>query len=55
MERYGGENEKILEIGRNTKMDIREIGINGANWIWLAQNRVQWQAFVNMVTNLWVP
>jgi hypothetical protein len=39
----------------NIKMDLREIGINGANWIWLAQNRVQWWAFVNMVMNLWVP
>jgi hypothetical protein len=26
----------------NTKMDLREIGIDGANWIQLAQNRVQW-------------
>jgi hypothetical protein len=32
-----------------------EIGIDGANWIWLAQDRVKWQAFVNMVMNLWVP
>jgi hypothetical protein len=37
------------------KMDLREMGINGANWIWLAQDRVQWRAFVNMVTNLQVP
>jgi hypothetical protein len=37
------------------KLDLREIGINGANWIQLAQDRVQWQAFVNMVMNLWVP
>jgi hypothetical protein len=36
----------------NIKMDLREIGINGVNWIQLAQDRVQWQAFVNMVTNL---
>jgi hypothetical protein len=36
-------------------MDLREIGINGANWIWLAQDRVQWLAFVNTVMNLWVP
>jgi hypothetical protein len=28
-------------------MDLREIGIHGVNWIWLAQDRVQWQAFVN--------
>jgi hypothetical protein len=39
----------------NIKLDLREIGINGANWFQLAQNRVQWQALVNMVMNLWVP
>jgi hypothetical protein len=39
----------------NIKMDLREIGINGANWIQLAQDRVQWWAFVNTVMNLWVP
>jgi hypothetical protein len=39
----------------NIKMDLKEIGINGANWIQLAQDRVQWRAFVNMVMNLWVP
>jgi hypothetical protein len=27
----------------NIKMDLREIGIDGANWIRLAQDRVQWQ------------
>jgi hypothetical protein len=36
-------------------MDFREIGINGANWIQLAQDRVQWRAFVNTVMNLRVP
>jgi hypothetical protein len=36
----------------NIKMDLREIGIDGANWIWLAQERVQWRAFVNTVMNL---
>jgi hypothetical protein len=25
----------------NIKMDLREIGINGANWIQLAQDRIQ--------------
>jgi hypothetical protein len=39
----------------NIKMDLREIGIDGANWIQLAQNRVQWLAFVNTVMNLRVP
>jgi hypothetical protein len=33
-------------------MNLREIGISGANWIWLAEDRVQWQSFVSMVMNL---
>jgi hypothetical protein len=33
-------------------MDLREIGIDGANWIRLAQDRVQWWGFVNTVMNL---
>jgi hypothetical protein len=37
------------------KMDLREMGINGANWIQLSQDRVQWWAFVNMVMNLQFP
>jgi hypothetical protein len=39
----------------NIKMDLRETGIDGANWIRLAQDRVQWRAFVNTVMNLRVP
>jgi hypothetical protein len=39
----------------NIKMDLREIGIDGANWIRLAQDRVQWRPFVNTVINLRVP
>jgi hypothetical protein len=30
----------------NIKMDLREKGINGANWIRLARDRVQCRAFV---------
>jgi hypothetical protein len=37
------------------KMDLREIGMDGVNWIWLAQDRVQWWAFVGTVLNLRVP
>jgi hypothetical protein len=36
-------------------MDLREIGIGGANWIQLAQDRVKWRAFINTVMNLRVP
>jgi hypothetical protein len=39
----------------NIKLDLREIGIDGMNLIWLAQRRVQWRTFVNVVMNLWVP
>jgi hypothetical protein len=27
----------------NIKLDLREIGIDGENWIRLAQDRVQWR------------
>jgi hypothetical protein len=39
----------------NIKMDLREIGMEGANWIRLAQDRVRWRAFVNTVMNLRIP
>jgi transcription termination factor 2 len=39
----------------NIKMDVRDIGIDGMKWIWLAQDRVHWWAFVNTVVNLRVP
>jgi hypothetical protein len=39
----------------NIKMDLKEIGWGGMDWISLAQDREQWRALVNMVMNLWVP
>jgi hypothetical protein len=54
------EGKKPLERPRrrwedNIKMDLRETGVDGANWIQLAQDRVQWWTFVNTVMNLRVP
>jgi hypothetical protein len=39
----------------NIRMDLREIGWEGVDWIHLAQDRYQWQAVVNTVMNLPVP
>jgi hypothetical protein len=39
----------------NIKMDPRQTGLNGTNWIRLTQNRYRWRAFVNTVMNLRVP
>jgi hypothetical protein len=58
----GGRPEGKRPMGRprrrwpaNIKIDLREIEIDGANWIRLAQDRVNWQAFVKTVMNLRVP
>jgi hypothetical protein len=37
------------------KMDLREKGWGGVDWINLAQDRNQWRARVNTVMNLRVP
>jgi hypothetical protein len=39
----------------NIKMDIREVGWDGMDWIDLAQDRNRWSAHVNAVMNLRVP
>jgi hypothetical protein len=39
----------------NIKTVLREIGWDGMDWIVLAQDREQWRALVNTVTNLRVP
>jgi hypothetical protein len=39
----------------NIKIDLREIGWDGGDWIDLAQDRDQWGALVNVVMNLRVP
>jgi hypothetical protein len=44
-----------LDVGgeNNIKMNRREIGWAGMEWIHLAQDRDQWKALVNTVINPW--
>jgi transcription termination factor 2 len=58
----GGSPEGKSLLGRprrrwkdNIKLDIREIGFDGANWIRLAQDGFQWRTFVNTMMSLLVP
>jgi hypothetical protein len=39
----------------NIKMNLREVGWGGMDWIDLAQDRGQWRVLVNTVMNLRVP
>jgi hypothetical protein len=57
-----GKSERKRPLGRprrrwvdNIKMDLREIGWDGEDWIDVAQDRDQWRALLNTVLNLWVP
>jgi hypothetical protein len=36
----------------NIKMDLREIGWCGMDWVYLVEERGQWRALVNTVLNL---
>jgi hypothetical protein len=66
---YGGEERALVgkpeerrPLGRprrrwenNIKMDLREVGWGGMDWINLAQDRDRWRALVYTVMNLRVP
>jgi hypothetical protein len=36
-------------------MDLREVGWDGMDWIYLAEDRDRWRAYMNAVMNLRVP
>jgi hypothetical protein len=57
-----GKPEVMIPLGRsrcrwegNIKLDLREIGLDEANWIQLAQDGVHWRGCVNTVMKLRVP
>jgi len=57
-----GNAEMTITLGRprhrwedNIRLDLRETGWEGMDWIHLAQNRNQQQTLMNMVMNLQVP
>jgi len=50
LEDLGIDGKKIIH-----KMDLKEVGCGGMNWVGLAQGRDRWRALVNAVMNLWVP
>ena len=39
----------------NIKMDLREVGCDPGEWIYFAEDRDQWRAYVKTVMNLRAP
>jgi hypothetical protein len=52
-----GKPEGRRPLGRPRRMwlNLKEIGWDGVDWIYLTQDRDQWKDLVNMVMNLRVP
>jgi hypothetical protein len=36
-------------------VDLKEIGFENVDWIFMTQDIVQWHAVMNIVMNVWVP
>jgi hypothetical protein len=55
--RKEGDHWEDQDVGGCTiyRMDLRETGWDGMDWIYLAQDRVQWRALANTAINLRVP
>jgi hypothetical protein len=62
-ENHRPENPTLVTIGvltrriweDNVRMDLREIGLEGVDWMHLAQDRDQWWILVNTVMKFRVP
>jgi hypothetical protein len=59
---FVGKPERKIPLGRprrrwenNIKMDLREIGWDGIDWIDLAEDRDQWRALVNTIIKFRIP
>jgi hypothetical protein len=56
---FSSENLKRRDLGSGgiiiLKTDIPETGCENGDWNQPAQERVQWRAFVNTESHLWVP
>ena len=44
-----------MKMGDNIKTDLREVAYIPGDWIALAEDRNQWQAYVRAAMNLRVP
>ena len=62
LQSFSGKPEGKRPLGRprcrwedNIKMDLRKLGCDSGDWIALAEDRVQWWAYVRVVMNLRFP
>jgi hypothetical protein len=39
----------------NIKINLKEIGCEGVDWIYLAYDRDKWRSLVNKILTFWIP